>query len=62
MAKGLHLGPVGGRIVAWVIIGLLQSDRASFFAGRWVPDADVPHCDRQRSGLPHDRLPDLRRG
>ncbi|RPI43638.1 MAG: hypothetical protein EHM59_14915 [Betaproteobacteria bacterium] len=39
MAKVLHLGPVGGRIVAGVIIGLLQSDRASFLRadGYWTP-------------------------
>ena len=29
MAGGLHLGPVGGRIVAEVIIGLLQTDPAA---------------------------------
>jgi len=36
---GLHLGPVGGRIVAEVIIGLLQSDPASYLSydPRWHP-------------------------
>jgi hypothetical protein len=39
MAKGLHLGPVGGRIVAEVIIGLLQTDRTSFLRAErhWTP-------------------------
>jgi hypothetical protein len=32
MAKGLCLGPVGGRIVGEVIIGLLQLDRHSFLS------------------------------
>ena len=36
---GQHLGPVGGRIVGEVIIGLLQSDRASYLNAepRWTP-------------------------
>lgn len=36
---GHHLGPVGGRIVAEVIIGLLQGDRLSYLsaAPRWKP-------------------------
>jgi hypothetical protein len=36
---GLHLGPVGGRIVAEVIIGLLQTDPASYLSydPRWRP-------------------------
>ena len=39
MAKGLYLGPVGGRIVAEVIIGLLQTDRASYLRAdrHWMP-------------------------
>lgn len=39
MAGGLHLGPVGGRIVAEVIIGLLQTDRTSFLRAErhWTP-------------------------
>jgi hypothetical protein len=39
MAEGLHLGPVGGRVVAEVIIGLLQSDPNSWVATnpRWKP-------------------------
>jgi hypothetical protein len=39
MAGGLHLGPVGGRIVAEVIIGLLQTDRTSFLRSErhWTP-------------------------
>jgi hypothetical protein len=39
MEKGLHLGPVGGRIVGEVIIGLLQLDRHSYLSEnpRWRP-------------------------
>jgi hypothetical protein len=41
---GLHLGPVGGRIVAEVLIGLLQSDPASFLAAEpsWAPTLQNP--------------------
>ena len=36
---GQHLGPVGGRIVAEVLVGLIESDRDSFLAaaGPWSP-------------------------
>lgn len=38
MAGGRHLGPVGGRIVGEVIIGLLQLDRSSFLSALgWRP-------------------------
>jgi len=39
MEQGLHLGPVGGRIVAEVIIGLLQTDPASYLSSNptWTP-------------------------
>jgi len=39
MAEGLHLGPVGGRIVAEVFIGLLEMDPTSFLAAEpgWRP-------------------------
>ena len=39
VADGLHLGPVGGRIVAEVFIGLLQTDPGSYVATkpRWRP-------------------------
>ena len=39
VADGLHLGPVGGRIVAEVFVGLLESDPASYLAApaRWQP-------------------------
>ncbi len=39
MADGLHLGPVGGRIVAEVIIGLLQTDPGSYVSAQpnWTP-------------------------
>ena len=38
-ADGLHLGPVAGRIVAEVFIGLLQTDPTSWVARqpRWQP-------------------------
>ena len=38
-AGGKHLGPVGGRIVAEVLIGLLQGDRMSYLRAypRWKP-------------------------
>jgi hypothetical protein len=39
MEGGQHLGPVGGRIVGEVIIGLLQLDRDSYVWAhpRWGP-------------------------
>ena len=39
VADGLHLGPVGGRIVAEVFIGLLQTDPGSYLATNpgWQP-------------------------
>ncbi len=39
MEDGLHLGPVGGRIVAEVILGFLQLDRTSYLSRRldWRP-------------------------
>ena len=39
VADGLHLGPVGGRIVAEVFIGLLQTDPGSYVVTkpRWRP-------------------------
>jgi Animal haem peroxidase len=39
LADGLHLGPVGGRIVAEVFIGLLQTDPGSYVPARpnWKP-------------------------
>jgi hypothetical protein len=39
VADGLHLGPVGGRIVGEVFIGLLQTDPASYLrsAPQWRP-------------------------
>jgi len=41
---GFHLGPVGGRIVGEVVIGLLQSDPASYLAQRpdWTPTLQNP--------------------
>lgn len=42
--QGLHLGPVGGRIVAEVLIGLLQSDVNSFLVAQpgWQPTLQNP--------------------
>ncbi|HEX9415622.1 MAG TPA: heme peroxidase family protein [Gaiellaceae bacterium] len=42
--QGLRLGPIGGRIVAEVLIGLLQSDPASFLASQpnWQPTLQNP--------------------
>jgi hypothetical protein len=42
--QGLRLGPVGGRIVAEVLVGLLQSDPASFLAADpgWQPTLQNP--------------------
>jgi hypothetical protein len=39
--KGSHLGPVGGRIVAEVLVGLLQGDPTSYLNADppWKPDA-----------------------
>ena len=39
MEKGLRLGPVGGRIVGEVFIGLLKADEASYLAAQpnWTP-------------------------
>ena len=39
MAEGRMLGPVGGRIVAEVFIGLLQGDRGSYLqqTPTWTP-------------------------
>jgi hypothetical protein len=34
MTDGLHLGPVGGRLVAEVIIGRLQTDPSSYLTVR----------------------------
>jgi hypothetical protein len=41
---GFHMGPVGGRIVAEVVIGLLQSDPASWVARQplWTPTLQNP--------------------
>lgn len=43
MANGAHLGPVGGRIVAEVFLGALQSDPAGFMRNQrgWSPTLPV---------------------
>ena len=49
MEEGLRLGPVGGRIVAEVIIGLLQLDRDSYLGTpTWRPS--LPRRNGQVSG------------
>jgi hypothetical protein len=55
MADGLHLGPVGGRIVAEVFIGLLQMDPTSYLAAQpdWRPTLPT------RSGDDDFRMADL---
>lgn len=42
VGNGSKLGPVGGRIVAEVLIGLIEDDRTSFLHldPQWTPDAD----------------------
>lgn len=50
MAGGRHLGPVGGRIVGEVFIGLLQSDPASYLNARPDFKPTVP----TRTGPPED--------
>ena len=44
LADGLHLGPVAGRIVAEVLIGLLQADPGSYLAAApgWQPTVQSP--------------------
>ena len=53
--NGLRLGPVGGRIVGEVILGLLQLNRASYLASQpgWRPT--LP----SRSGRGEFRMVDL---
>ena len=44
LAEGLHLGPAAGRIVAEVLIGLLQTDLGSYLADEpnWQPTLQRP--------------------
>ncbi len=55
MADGLHLGPVGGRIVAEVFIGLLQMDPGSYLSAEpdWRPTLPA------RGGVGDFRMADL---
>jgi hypothetical protein len=41
--RGLHLGPVAGRIVAEVLVGLIQSDADSYVnaSPSWTPTVPV---------------------
>lgn len=52
---GLHLGPVGGRIVGEVILGLLQTDPSSYLTVQpdWRPSI------RSRSGGQEFRMVDM---
>ena len=54
---GLHLGPVGGRVVAEVVIGLLQADPASYLVQQpgWMPTLQTPG-----TAFPHGRFPHVR--
>jgi hypothetical protein len=44
LAQGLHLGPVAGRIVAEVLIGLIQTDPGSYLVAQtsWQPTLQNP--------------------
>lgn len=58
-ASGLHLGPVAGRIVAEVLIGLLQSDPASYVVASpgWQPTLQNPGSGfRMRDFLTYARV------
>jgi hypothetical protein len=46
-AGGLHLGPVGGRIVAEVLLGLLEADPSSYLRQRpqWTPELPRDDAD-----------------
>jgi hypothetical protein len=59
-ANGEHLGPVGGRIVAEVFVGLLEGDRTSYLsqAPDWRPT--LPTMDGGRAGKDF-RMADLLR-
>ena len=61
MAAGLHLGPVAGRIVAEVLIGLLQSDPSSYLTAEptWTP-ATQPY--RMTDFLSYARVDPTSRG
>ena len=57
---GLRLGPVGGRIVGEVILGLLRADPTSYLVGGSALAAYPAHTQRRHWRFPHDRLLDLR--
>jgi hypothetical protein len=44
LESGLHLGPVGGRVVAEVLIGLMQTDVNSWLSSQptWQPTLQNP--------------------
>ena len=45
---GLHLGPVGGRIVAEVLVGLLEADPDSYLQP--APGLDAASCSGRDAG------------
>lgn len=48
LAGGDHLGPVGSRIVAETLVGLLEADPSSYLTVQpnWRPTLPAPHSDR----------------
>ncbi len=50
LAGGLHLGPVGGRIVGETLLGLLRADPQSYLTLKpgWVPTLPTRHDDPLR--------------
>ena len=50
LADGLHLGPVGGRIVGEVLVGLLAGDPLSWF--NIEPNWQPPMMKNERFGMP----------
>jgi hypothetical protein len=48
--KGRQLGPLGGRIVAEVLVGLLQADESSYLHAQpvWTPELGTAGADGRR--------------
>ena len=61
VGKGRELGPVGGRIVAEVLVGLLQKDLNSYLYLTAHLEARAPHSAGPRQ-VHHGRSPQVRRG
>jgi hypothetical protein len=65
LAGGLHLGPVAGRIVAEVLIGLLQTDQNSYLSAQpsWQPTLQNPGPGfRMKDFLSYARVDPASRG